>query len=1453
MAWEITELLRTKLNLLCKDMNYSNSKSDQCIKELEKFRDTLKGADDHEENTDKEWEKLVRDIYSLEDIIEPLICRSGTTLKCQEVLRNKMRLTNKIGKLTNKVRKLVTSSLKSSESGAPSNSNDVQVQDEAGHIQSTYSGDIQQLPTSSESGAGIPPISEDNPPGTVTDAEGSQIRMLLPSNSNDVQVQDEAGHIQSTYSGDIHEDGHEEALIPSASDDMCGEAVDYLEEKLVMEGLVNKLAQPVLSSSKLQCLILKADVSSSGKAILLSAVYNAETVKQHFHCRAWINVSKLSEEIQIVNAILEQCNYDKEKDGETRRSLQQRLHDFLVWKRFLIVLYGVQEGFLWDNLQPIFPCSLNGSRVILVTSHSEGSKSFGKASDEWLKPYLVKSSGYLEEDSSFISAKAVVDELIKSIHSRRRLSFLISFVGVVGSGKTTLLRAMYDAEVIKSHFDCCAWVHVPEVFKERDLLTDIWGQVAGDKKDILLPLKSLRQKLRSFLAHKRYLVVLYDLWTAETWECIKISLPNSLNGSRVVLDVQEVDVARRIFKITSCTELLHDLKDMQENASEKGHEAERWESLSDIMDRASVIVGLEDKLRELAKLVLNSYRLHFLVSVSGGAGSGKTTVVRTFYNSIASKQHFECRAWISVPEDFEERGILLDLFRQLRKVTENRSLSVEQLRKGLRLFLTWKRYLIVLDDVRTPVIWNRLNLVFPNSSNGSRVILTIRKAYLAYHMNPQAVVLLRPLDKDESWELFKKELFKEKEKKDIEDIRIPSDLKEKILQRCGGVPLTIVLLGGLLSTKGQNYTKWSEVMEQTNKRSEKKKGMTGKDQLSSSGQVEQKHEKNEAIMANQVGSSNGEEKNSIEGQSSSSVQQVPSDAKGKDNKRKTPEYTTTGDDQLTDPNQVALFATEQTEQKKVVTDIGNATSAEDKSTSSDESSSPAEISLSNTVAVTYQHLSFSSKCCLLYLGLFRRPYKIPVRRLLQLWLAEGLVTQPTGGKNSLEDLAKSCFEELLRTNMIEIAERRLDGSPKTCRVTNTLYDTLLLNAEKAGFFHIHPSSVTSQSPQRNIRRLAEQDMYKDTKPPVFCIQHLRTYISFYDKKGDAPTSGVGELLNKIVKGGVGMLVVLDLEGVYKPVLSEILGKLRQLKYLGLRRTLLDSIPESVGGLSHLETLDIKQTYIITMPSTIWEAKKLQHLYMSEIYVDVSVQKTSACGSLSSLQTLWGLIIRRKIPKTWLDNLTGLRRLKLTYLEASMEVSAANWLSNLSNLESLKLRSISDSNEPAKLDLGGMKNLRNLSRLYLLGQLETSIKVNELPQNLEVLTLSVSNLSEDPMEALGQLPKLKVLRLYAHSFEGQNMICHHDGFPKLLVLKLWMLEELQKWTVVGNAMKNLKELEIRCCKKLTGVDGLENLTSLMELTLTNMEPYPPFVADAEEKIGCKVKIIKTVLEFPPPWK
>lgn len=480
------------------------------------------------------------------------------------------------------------------------------------------------------------------------------------------------------------------------------------------------------------------------------------------------------------------------------------------------------------------------------------------------------------------------------------------------------------------------------------------------------------------------------------------------------------------------------------------------------------------------------------------------------------------------------------------------------------------------------------------------------------------------------------------------------------------------------------------------------------------------------------------------------------------------------------------------------------------------------------LALSYHDLPYQMRFCFLYLGLFPRAFLIPVRRLFRHWLAEGSVIslpeeEQMAPEEEQEDLAWKYFKQLISRNMIEVTKWRLDGSPKTCRMPTNTWDMFHSKALGLRLLHdqsniTYTSAVSSESRIQQLVKHAGIQNYLSSNPH---IQNVRSYVSLNAQKRDSPNQDVGMFLNKVVnRRGFGLLIVLDLEHVYKPTLHETIGKMLNLKYLGLRWTSLDSLPISVGYLPYLETLDVKHTNILTIPSSIWMAKNLRHLYLNEIYFDTPIKEPNS-GSLTNIRTLWGLFIGPKsLAENCLDKLIGLRKLGLTYTSESVRGAIADWISNLTSLQFLRLRSRDKFGRPSTLELRDMSTNQKLSDLYLLGQLPKAIDELQFPPTLKILTLSVSQLENDPMPILGKLPRLNILRLLRHSYKGKTMTCFYDGFPVLRVLKLWMLEDLESWILEEGAMPQLGDLEIRRCLRLKQLEKLQLIENL-KVTLTNM--------------------------------
>ncbi|KAM3699252.1 hypothetical protein ACB098_05G011600 [Castanea mollissima] len=798
----------------------------------------------------------------------------------------------------------------------------------------------------------------------------------------------------------------------------------------------------------------------------------------------------------------------------------------------------------------------------------------------------------------------------------------------------------------------------------------------------------------------------------------------------------------------------------------------------------SDFVGLKDKRDELLEKLFYSkgQESDNVIAVTGNAGSGKTVLTKTIYNAPYVRRAFDRRAWVNVSEDFEAREILLNILRQLRWESTYENLPDNVLEQRLESFLKEKRCLVVVDDVRTPFDMEKLSVVLKCIGGWSRLILTTRDINVACAANPRRnPIMLRSLTDDESWALFLKM---------IAALNSPEliNLRTEILKKCGGSPLQIILLGRLLSKKNENeLSNFIKQLRNTNLSKSSTMIKVEHQQLS----TRESPNVNEPAVP-QSSTANFRDSSSVTGPvvQENAVQQPPTA------------------DSIDSSSVTGPEVQENAVQQPPTAD------------SIDSSSVTGPEVQEDVYTLSYQDLSPRTKFCFLYFGLFPRAFKIPVRRLFHLWLAEGLLIPLPKEQNAPEepepeDLAEEYFNQLLSRNLIEVPDRdrRLDGSPKRCCMPGVIWDKFNPMAMNLGrFYEIRTPEGPANSPE--IRRLVEKEFSKNHP---LDIQNLRCYVSFYTRKLDLPIQEVRMFLKTIVtRRGFGLLIVLDLENVYKPMLSETLGKLLHLKYLGLRWTFLDSLPTSVGNLPYLETLDVKHTNIFALPSSIWKAKNLRHLYLNEIHIDMSVKKPNS-QSLTNLKTLWGLSIgKESLVENCLTKLTGLRKLKLTCIsESEFE---AKWISQLSNLESLKLRSINEFGEPSTLTWETMAALDKLRDLYLLGQLPRAIVKDQFPSKLTILTLSASRIEEDPMQILGQLPELNILRLLRDSYTGKQMIC--EEFPKLRVLKLWMLNGLEEWIVKKGAMPGLRELEIRCCNQLNQPVGLELMEEL-EVILRNM--------------------------------
>ncbi|XWS20043.1 hypothetical protein CRYUN_Cryun31cG0067600 [Craigia yunnanensis] len=258
-----------------------------------------------------------------------------------------------------------------------------------------------------------------------------------------------------------------------------------------------------------------------------------------------------------------------------------------------------------------------------------------------------------------------------------------------------------------------------------------------------------------------------------------------------------------------------DIQDVADSNIPGPSQYQRWGRISGFcFGDESHVVGFEEQVKNLVALVLQGAEQGnqpVVVSMVGEGGSGKTAIARIVYNRPDIKRHFSSCAWVHVTNDFKVRDVLVDIISQIDEKIAKEPLLADEVKWRLPKLLGQGRYLIVVDDVANPEFWEAIKEIFPPSSHGGVVIATTRKAVVA--VPAVSTLQVRPLNDEESWALFLKKL-------EITEDRLRNSqlikFKEQILKLCGGLPLAIVLMGGLLSAKELTDSEWSRVIENVN-------------------------------------------------------------------------------------------------------------------------------------------------------------------------------------------------------------------------------------------------------------------------------------------------------------------------------------------------------------------------------------------------------------------------------------------------------------------------------------------------------------------------------------------------------------------------------------------------------------------------------------------------------------
>ncbi|XP_065629073.1 putative disease resistance protein RGA1 [Quercus suber] len=217
---------------------------------------------------------------------------------------------------------------------------------------------------------------------------------------------------------------------------------------------------------------------------------------------------------------------------------------------------------------------------------------------------------------------------------------------------------------------------------------------------------------------------------------------------------------------------------------------------------AEDVIGREDDKKAIIRSLLDNANAEENVSVLpivGIGGLGKTTVAKLVFNDEQIKNHFELKLWVCVSDNFDER-IIVEKIMECVTNKKPKDLQMNTLVNNLQKEINGKRYLLVLDDVwnENCVEWRSLKSILVGGKSGSRILVTTRSEIVAEITKSMQSHSLKGLDDQQSWSLLKKMAFKEGE--ELKNASFEK-IGNEILKKCGGIPLAIRAIGGLLSLK----------------------------------------------------------------------------------------------------------------------------------------------------------------------------------------------------------------------------------------------------------------------------------------------------------------------------------------------------------------------------------------------------------------------------------------------------------------------------------------------------------------------------------------------------------------------------------------------------------------------------------------------------------------------------
>ncbi|KAH6795148.1 hypothetical protein C2S52_005625 [Perilla frutescens var. hirtella] len=468
--------------------------------------------------------------------------------------------------------------------------------------------------------------------------------------------------------------------------------------------------------------------------------------------------------------------------------------------------------------------------------------------------------------------------------------------------------------------------------------------------------------------------------------------------------------------------------------------------------------------------------------------------------------------------------------------------------------------------------------------------------------------------------------------------------------------------------------------------------------------------------------------------------------------------------------------------------------------------------VSKVLYPSYENLPQHLKICILHMGVFPKKYEIPTSKVINMWIAEGVILEPNNKAESSKKHAMKCLDQLASNSVVMVHKKSTKSSSKMsiadegikiCGLHSSWWHLCYKEARKINFFHI--LNNLDDSLGESIKGQSRLSIHTNI---------LLGFKEVYDSIEDNCASSACSLLfygpyNRYpipICSALKLLRVLDALTVrfYEFPLQVL--ELVELRYLAL--TYDGKLPPSVSKLQKLHFLIVRPHQnigaLLYLPPEIWDLKELKHLQV--IGSDLPDFRGTHLPNLSTLLDVGA----HSCTKGVFERVHNLRklgiRIELAPDHSDEPLSCLDHVSNLKELKSLKCVVVNPE---------------------LTSELVPPPTLPIFPSYLKKLALSGMGYPWAEMSKIASLKKLEVLKLRCNAFQGPKWEIEENTFQNLEYL-LIEDSDLEHWKVGLGNFKWLEHLSIKHCYKLTKIDWeCEDNISMIEDCLDNFKDQNEF--------------------------